>query len=287
MGLDLKRLVGGERSPGAVLLAGVGMVALLVTGAAAGSGLLFQPTSVHAVHVSTADLQALSQLQDYGNWSWTQKPQLQMPLSAEQAATISNLAVPKVTSLPNGVSSSVTYAATGQASGVFTFSAAKAASFASASGKTLPALPAGMDGATLKVSVGGAVAEIFGEMGNGSTATMAMPDMVVAESSVPVVSSEQVSAVQMEDYLLSLPGVPSELADAIKALKDPSTTLLVPVPMEYANGQDVSVQGASGVLVGDSTGVGAGVIWIKGEHLYVVAGGLKQTDVLKVANSLG
>lgn len=268
----------------AVALAGVAVVAILITGVAATSGLLWQPSKVHAVNVSTADMQALSQLKDYGDWSWTQKPEVQVGLSAEQAASVSNLSVPQVNSLPSGVSSHVTYAASGKGSATFTFSAAKAEAVAKASGKTLPALPTGMDGASLNISLGGGIAEIYGEMGSGTT--MAMPEMIVAESSVPIVSSEKVSVSQMEDYILSLPGVSSELAGAIKGLQDPSTTLLVPVPLEYADGQDVSVNGASGVLVGDNTGVGAGVIWIKDGQVYVVAGGLKQADVLSVAKGL-
>jgi hypothetical protein len=39
------------------------------------------------------------------------------------------------------------------------------------------------------------------------------------------------------------------------------------------------------VAVGDNTGLGSGVIWIKG-NLFVVAGPLKQSEVVKVADNL-
>jgi hypothetical protein len=90
----------------------------------------------------------------------------------------------------------------------------------------------------------------------------------------------------MEDYLLSLPGISPGLAGAVRALKDPTTTLPIPVPIEYASSKTVSVQGVQGVLVGDNTGAGAGVVWIKNNLVYAVAGPLKEADVLSVANGL-
>jgi hypothetical protein len=40
------------------------------------------------------------------------------------------------------------------------------------------------------------------------------------------------------------------------------------------------------VAVGDNTGLGAGVIWIKGGLVYGVAGTLKQKAILDIANHL-
>jgi hypothetical protein len=41
-----------------------------------------------------------------------------------------------------------------------------------------------------------------------------------------------------------------------------------------------------GVAVGDNTGLGAGVIWIKSGTVYGVAGTLKQDAILAIANGL-
>ena len=77
-------------------------------------------------HVSVADLQSLSGLQDYGTFAWTKQPTPQIVTSAAEAASVSGLRLPIVGTLPSGVSSTVTYAAMPQAVGVFKFDAAKA-----------------------------------------------------------------------------------------------------------------------------------------------------------------
>ncbi len=268
------------------------VVALVVTGIA--QGIFFQPQTLQVVPVSVADLQSLNGLGDFGTLTWTTKPEPQLVSSAAEAATVSGLHVPVVGNLPSGVSSNVTYAAMPAAVGVFTFDAAKAAAFAAKAGKTLPAMPTGMDGSKLTVTVGPAVVEIFGNLNTGSAATgtapdtsqLSLPELVVGASSAPVVTSTGVTTQQLEEYLLSLPGVSPKLAAAIRAVKDPSTTLPIPIPIEYATSKSVTVQGVGGVAVGDNTGLGAGVIWIKSGTVYGVAGALKQDAILGIANGL-
>ena len=76
-----------------------------------------------------------------------------------------------------------------------------------------------------------------------------------------------------------------ELQAALKAIGDPTSTLIIPVPIQYATSTSVTVQGVKGVAVGDNTGLGSGVIWIKG-HVFAVVGPLKQIEVVKIANGL-
>jgi hypothetical protein len=150
-------------------------------------------------------------------------------------------------------------------------------------------MPAGMDRSTLTVTVGPAVVEIFGNLNVGAasdTTQVNLPQLVVGESSAPVVTTSSVTTQQLEDYLLSQPGLSEKLAAAIRAIKDPSTTLPIPIPIEYATSTQVRVQGVDGVAVGDNTGLGAGVIWIKDGLVYGVAGTLKQSAILDVANDL-
>ncbi len=265
------------------------MVLAFVTAIAQG-GTLVSPTTVEPVPITVADMQALTQLNAYGSLTWTTKPNLQIVTSADEAKAISGLTPPKVAKLPAGVSSTVTYAATAKAVAVFTFSKDKAASAASGTGKNLPALPAGMDGAQMTVTVGPAVAEVYGNMTApkaGSDPTQAgVPQLFIVKSTAPVASSTQVSVKQLQDYLLSVPGISPELTKAIKALDPNGTTLPVPVPVEYATSSKVTVQGVAGVAVGDNTGVGAGVIWVKGGAVYAVAGTIKLSDALDIANHL-
>jgi len=51
--------------------------------------------------------------------------------------------------------------------------------------------------------------------------------------------------------------------------------------------RNIKLPEVGGVAVGDNTGLGAGVIWIKGGLVYGVAGTLKQKAILDIANHLG
>jgi hypothetical protein len=275
------------------MFAGLGaaaiVVALAVT-AFANILPLFQPKTVQPVPVTFADLQSLSSLSAYGTLTWSTKPQPQVVLSAAEAKSVSGLDVP-VAKLPAGISSTVTYAAMPKAVAVFTFDAKKAADAAATTGKPLPKLPSGIDGAKLTVTVGPAVVEVFGDMNAGSGAgsgpqDINLPQLIVARSAVPVVTSTGVTAKQLEDYILSMPGVTPELAAAIRSIGDPSTTLPIPVPVEYASSSKVRINGDAGVALGDNTGLGSGVIWIHKTNVYVVAGSLKQSAVLDIARNL-
>jgi hypothetical protein len=176
-----------------------------------------------------------------------------------------------------------------QAVATFTFSADKAQAAAAAAGKTLPALPAGMDGATLTVTVGPAVGEVYGDMNQQTSSAneINLPQLVIAKSAAPTVKSTQVSAQTLESYILSLPGISPDLANAVRAVKDPSTTLLIPVPVQYASATQVDINGQSGVALGDNTGLGGGVVWVgKDGYVYVVAGSIKKDDAVSIAKTL-
>ncbi|HEX9099126.1 MAG TPA: hypothetical protein VF956_06530 [Candidatus Dormibacteraeota bacterium] len=253
---------------------------------------LFQPKTVQPVPVSFADLQSLSSLSAYGTVTWSTQPQPQVVLTAADAKAISGLNVPVVAKLPAGVSSTVTYAAMPEAVAVFTFDAQKAAGAAAATGKPLPKLPSGMDGAKLTVTVGPAVIEVFGDINGGSGTGTSSQDislpqvLIVARSAVPVVTSTQVTAKQLEDYILAMPGLSPELASAIRSIGDPTTTLPIPVPVGYASSTKVSINGDPGVALGDNTGLGSGVVWIHKTNVFVVAGPVKQSAVLDIARNL-
>ncbi len=273
------------------MFAGLAAATLLVVLAAATFANvlpLFQPKTVEAVPIQVTDIQALSALGDYGTVTWSQQPQPQVVLSAADAKTIAGFNAPVANYVPAGVSSTITYAAMPKAVAVFTFDSNKAAAAAATTGKPLPTLPKGMDGAKLTVTAGPAILEWYGnfkQSANSSSQDINVPQLVIAESSAPVVTSTQVTAKQLENYILSIPGISKELAAAIKAIADPSSTLIIPIPIQYATSTSVTVQGVHGVAVGDNTGLGSGVIWIKG-NLFVVAGPLKQSEVLKVADNL-
>lgn len=295
-GIRMPMLSPASRPALGALVAAVVIMALVVTGAADSLLKVFSPQRVQTVSVSVADLQSLSGLQDYGTFAWTKQPTPQIVTSAAEAASVSGLTLPVIGTLPSGVSSTVTYAAMPQAVGVFTFDAAKAQAAAAKAGKTMPKMPAGMDGSKLTVTVGPAVVEIYGNLGAGAsagtggtdTSQLSLPQLIVGASTAPVVTSSGVTTQQLEDYLLAQPGVSPGLAAAIRSIKDPSTTLAIPIPVELSRltAKDVQVQGVTGVALGDNTGLGAAVVWIKPPTIYAVAGTVKQSVILDVANHL-
>jgi len=270
-------------------VAAVAVVSLVVVAFAA-SGLLFQPTKVKPVPITLSDIQALSQLSDYGTFAWTKEPSFQVTANAADASAVAGgLTPPVVSKLPAGVSTTVTYGGMSQAEATFTFSQAKAEASAKAQGKTAPKLPANVDGATLTVKVGPAVGEVYGNMNqpaNGTTEQVNLPQLIVAKSVAPSVSSTQVTVTDLKNVILQQPGVSDELKKTISAISDPNDVLFIPVPVEYANSSTVHVQGVDGVALGDNTGVGAAVVWVKDGHVYAVAGTIKQSDAIDIANNL-
>ena len=273
--------------PALALVAAVVAAAVVVVAFVA-NGFFAQPTRVQAVPVTLSDLQALSQLADYGTITWTKEPQLDV----NNGAPTSGLQAPRVATLPKGVSSTVTYASMSQAVATFTFSSAKASAAAAAHGKSLPAMPANMDGATLTISVGPAVGEVYGDLNNptgnsqGTNQEINLPQLVVAKSVSPTVTATQVSVTDLENVILEQPGISADLKKTIKAFGDPTKTLFIPVPVEYASSSSVTVQGVDGVALGDNTGLGSAVVWVKGGYVYAVAGSIKQSDAIDIANNL-
>src|SRR5437879_10264200 len=85
-------------------VAAIAAVALVVV-AFTFSGFFFKPTTVKTVPVTVADMQALSQLAEYGTLTWTKQPQFQAATNAADASAIAGgLKPPVVTNLPAGVS---------------------------------------------------------------------------------------------------------------------------------------------------------------------------------------
>ena len=285
-GFRLPVLRQSARRPIAVLAFAV-VLAVIAT-ASANVAQIFAPTQVKPVPVSVADLQSLPDLSTYGTFAWSKEPQPQIGVTAATAEQVAGFSAPKAGTLPSGVSTNISYVVVPQAVATFTFSAAKAQAAAAAQGKTLPPMPAGMDGSTLTLTVGPALIEVFGDLPQGSTSDasqLTLPQLIVAESAAPVVTSSGVSAGALEDYLLKQPGITPQLAADIKAIGDPTHTLPIPVPVGYATSSDVTVQGVQGVALGDNTGAGAAVVWIKGK-VFFVGGSLKQSEILGIANQL-
>jgi len=279
---------------GLAAAASVALVAVLLTASGLAETILtiFEPKQVVAVPITTTDIaNAANGLGSYGTLEWSTQPKPYDVPDLVTAARESGLAVLAPSQLPAGVSvATARYGVMPKTTATFTFSAQKTQDSAARLGRTPPPMPANIDGSKLFITGGPAVVQYFedGTQPKASTADAFanIPKLIVAQGRAPLVQSDGVTVEQLQQYLLAQPGITPQLAAQIRAIKDPSSTLPIPIPVDMATSKNVTVQGAPAVFVGDSTGLGSAVIWQKGGIVYGVAGTLSEAEIMAVANSL-
>jgi len=275
--------------------------ALALSGVAGTVLTIFEPKSVTAVPVTQADLAQLGSacrgahleecLGAYGTFAWTTPPQPSEVRSLAAASAAAGFAVlAPAAPLPQGVTGATRYGVINRSTATFSFSADAARAAAAKAGRTIPPLPKNMDGAKLTITGGPAAIQVWGAADPAATTTPntlgGIPTLIVGQAKAPTVTSDGVTVDELRGYLLQQPGLSPQLAAALRAITDPSSTLPVPVPAELAISHPVKVQGVDGLFIGDSTGLGGAVIWQKDGMMFEVLGSLTETQVLAVANSL-
>jgi hypothetical protein len=286
---------------GLAAAAGVVIVAsaLAVSGVAGSILQIFEPKSVVAVPLTEGDLNYLGQacagldLQQcmgaYGTFVWTVPPQPKEVNSRSQASAQAGFTALAPTSLPSSVTGDARYGVINRSTATFTFSADSTKQTAARQNRTAPPLPANIDGSKLFITGGPAVVQIWGAPTGTPTASGSYPDiptLVIGQAKAPTVSSDGVTVDELRAYLLSQPGISPQLAAAIRAIGDPSSTLPVPVPAELAVSHPVTVQGVQGLYVGDNTGIASAVIWQKDGMMFEVIGSFTESQALSIANSM-
>lgn len=265
----------------AAALAVAGAVLLTPAGSLAQDFItIFQPGSVTAVTVTKQDLHKLRELSRYGTFESRPQVSLQQVTTLRKAEAASGMTVAAPSWLPADVVPTVRYQVIPATSASFIFSAEKARAAAAARGHTIPPMPANIDGSRLEVTVPTAVAAVYGKSSGD------VPSLVIGQMHAPILRSSGVSVKELENYLLSLPGISPQFRAEIAAIGDPSSTLPIPVPVDWAHGQPVEIDGVRGLAIGDSTGLGSGVIWEKNLVIHGVAGPISLDEVLGIARSL-
>jgi hypothetical protein len=266
----------------AAAVALVGALALTPAGSLAQDVVaIFQPQQVAPISLSTDDLKSLSQLRQYGTVQMPQGTSAPSPTSnATTAAQEANVTLLVPPSLPADVSPQVRYQVVPSKSASFTFSAARATAWAQQQGKTIPTMPAGLDGSSVTVKTGNAVVALYG------SADAEAPNLVIGQMPAPHISTTGVSYNTMEDYILGMPGISPQLASEIRALGNPAETLPLPVPVDFASAQSVTVRGVHGYAVGDNTGLFSVVVWEQNGTIYGVGGTVSEQEAMQIANSL-
>ena len=296
-----RRRVSSRWLQGLAAAAGVVIVAsaLTLSGVAESILQIFEPKSVVAVPLTQGDLNYLGQacaglnLQEcmgaYGTFVWTAPPQPKEVQSRALASAEAGFAALAPTSLPASVTGNPRYGVVNRSTATFTFSADSTKQTAARQNRTAPPLPANIDGSKLFITGGPAIVQIWGAPDASPTATGAsadVPTLIVGQAKSPTVSSDGITVDELRSYLLAQPGISPQLAAAIRAIGDPSSTLPVPVPAELAISHPVSVQGVQGLFIGDNTGIASAVIWQKDGMMFEVIGSFTESQALAIANSM-
>jgi hypothetical protein len=263
------------------VIAGVGVLALVggASAAAANDWLqVFRTEQIAPVSVTAADLVQLPDLSGYGDLEVGAEPRMRQVTSASAAEAVTGLAAAEVGALPQGVTGRPVFQVGDQVRATFTFSAEKAAQTAEDAGDTLPPPPAGLEGAEFRLVAGPGLATVWSD-------ARGIPALVVARAVAPSVYSSDVSFETASDYLLSLPGLPDNLASQLRALSDEGNTLPLPVPAGVETGT-ADVSGATATVFASSDGALAGVVWVSDGVVTLVAGTVSADEALSVAREL-
>lgn len=266
----------------------IGATGLVAAGTAAAATLttVFAPVRVAPLSLSHSDLQAVaafmgmdsghvlggfpgpngSRTLPFGTINWSSSGNAEPVKSLAQASAAAGFAVRLPAHLPAGV---------GAVEGLIVQPAVRAT-------VTFNAGTAGVGGSSVDLNAGPAVLVEYGSAGGAN-----LPTLAVLTMRRPMAVSTGATSSQIEAFLLRQPGIPPQLAEEVRLLGNPTTTLPVPVP-PGASVRSVQVGGWPGVLVADKSNAAAGVVWEDGGGiLHLVVGILDPQDVLNVAKQLG
>ncbi|EFC84383.1 DUF4367 domain-containing protein [Parafrankia sp. EUN1f] len=272
----------GRRFAGRPAVAALVAAAVLAgAGTAAANGWLqiFQTERVAVIGLGPEDLVALPDLGAYGDLDMASEPDLRDVDSAATATRRTGLDLPAVTRLPAGIAGEPVYETIDQVEAVFTFSAQRAARTAADEGETLPPVPPGLDGTRVRMVAGPGVARVWSS-GSGA------PGLVVARAVAPRAFSTGVPFETVRDYILSLPGLPADVAAQLRTFAADGSTLPLPVPTAEATTRQVKVNGIPATALTSRDGTLAAVVWVQGGVVCAVAGSLSENEILTVAREL-
>jgi hypothetical protein len=233
---------------------------------------VFETQQLTPISLSVADLVGLPDLSDYGEVAVSGSPDVREVPDAATAAAETGLEVPKVTALPRGVGGEPIYQVGEQVSVTFTFATDHAA-------QTGTRLPPGLEGSGIRLTAGPGVAAMW-------SSESGPPALIVARAVAPTASSSGVAFETARDYVLSLPGLPDDVAAQLRAFTADGSTLPLPVPTDQVTTSSAQVHGSPATVLTSRDRTLAAVVWVDEGIVTVVAGSLDADEVLSVARDL-
>jgi hypothetical protein len=241
---------------------------------------IFHTEAITPISVNVNDLTQLPDLSAFGQWDVKTNPQLVDVPNASAASSQTGITISTPTALPTGVEGTPQFQVMDKQVATFTFSERKAAEAAKAAGESLPPLPAGLEGAVLRLELGPAVVQTWSQQSGA-------PTLIVAQVVAPSASSNGIPLSTLRDALLSLPGLPGNVASELRTAMGDGTTLPIPVPTDQYTTTSAEVSGTPATVLTSNDQTVAGVVWLDGGIVTIVAGPLDAQEVLSVADGLG
>ncbi len=254
----------------------------------------FQPVKLDA-NQTTQDL--YNNLTDFGtlNVSQTQIADLNNPTKAQvEQRTHFSLLLPG--KLPQGVTATPKYSFFSGAKATFTFDAAKARATMQRIGDGNVRIPAQLNGAVYTITVAPGVGIQYARVCSSdasskdtSAACSNQRQLDIAEVPSPTVQGTSANSLtDLRAYMLSLPHLSLGVHELWQNVDLSTGTIPVPLPTAQTDAQQVSIHGASGVLLVDNTIKYGGVLWQSHNIVYaVVTNTNDRAQILDTANSLG
>ena len=109
---------------------------------------------------------------------------------------------------------------------------------------------------------------------------------LVGRAVAPTAFSSGVPFETVRDYLLSLPGLPDDVAAQLRTFTADGATLPLPVPADEVNTSSAQVDGVPATVLETRDRTLAAVVWVDDGVVTAVAGSLDVDEVLSVARDL-
>jgi hypothetical protein len=232
------------------------------------------------VSFRTGDLLALPDLSAFGEVEESGDFDVRDVPGAAAAAAQTGLAVPVVAALPRGVAGEPAYQVVDEVSTTVTFSADRVAEAAAGAGEPLPPPPPALDGSRVRLVAGPGLAARWSSPRGG------VPSLIVARAVAPKAFSSGAPFEAVRDYMLSLPGLPADVAAQLRVFAGDGSTLPLPVPADRVSTSSAPVNGVAATVLTARDRSFAAVVWVDDGVLSVVAGALDADEVLAVARDL-
>jgi hypothetical protein len=113
-----------------------------------------------------------------------------------------------------------------------------------------------------------------------------VPALVVGRAVAPSAFSSGVPFETVRDYLLSLPGLPEDVAAELRTFTADGSTLPLPVPADEVTTSSVRVGGEPATVLTTRDRTLAAVVWVEDGVVTAVAGALDADEVLAIAREL-